>query len=141
MRPVAGGLHMRHFFVALLAISLATTLACSNNPSAPSGQTGAAISGTVASSSGSAGTAGMAGPGVGPAVVPPGLTVAVTGAGASAIVDAAGRFSLLNVPPGNVELRFTAPGVLAVATLTEVQSGDTIDVTVTLTSTTAEIES
>jgi hypothetical protein len=77
----------------------------------------------------------------GPPVIPPGLTVAVTGTGVSAIVNAAGQFSLLNVPPGNADLRFSAPGVLATVTLTGLEAGQTVEIAVSLTSSAAAIES
>ena len=73
--------------------------------------------------------------------VPAGMTVSVTGTNVTAQVNAAGRFALLNVPPGNVELRFNAPGVLATISLIELQTGQTIELTVTVSDTSATVES
>ncbi|HEX5070192.1 MAG TPA: DUF5666 domain-containing protein [Vicinamibacterales bacterium] len=132
---------MRRFLSAsIVLLALTVVGACSNNPSAPSGSSGVTINGSIISPGGSA-SALSNGPSAGITVVPPGLTVTANSNGASAIVDAAGRFALLNVPPGNVELRFNAPGVLATVTLTGVESGQTVDITVALTTTTAEVES
>jgi len=130
----------RFFLIPVVALAIAGFAACSNNPAAPSGSTGVTINGSIVAPGGSAGSTNVSTPS-GPPAVPPGLTVAVNGTGASAIVDAAGRFALLNVPPGNAELRFSAPGVLATVTLSDLQPGQTVDVNVSLTSTTASIES
>jgi hypothetical protein len=99
------------------------------------------INGSIVAPGGSAGSTQGSALADGPAVIPPGLTVAVNGTGASAIVSAAGQFALLNVPPGNAELRFSAPGVLATVTLTGLEAGQTVDIAVSLTSSSAGIES
>jgi hypothetical protein len=129
----------RHFSIAIVFLALAA--ACSNNPSAPSGGSSVIINGSIVAPGGAASSNHFSPLESGPPVIPPGLTVAVNGTGASAIVNAAGQFSLLNVPPGNADLRFSAPGVLATVTLTGLQAGQTVEVTVTLTSSTAEVES
>jgi uncharacterized protein DUF5666 len=130
----------RYLALPLIVLALAVVGACSNNPSAPSGSTGISITGSVVSPGGSASTQSN-GPSAGIMGVPAGLTVTVNQNGVSAQVDAAGRFALLNVPLGNVDLRFNAPGVLATAALTGLQSGQTVEITVALTSTTADVES
>jgi len=130
----------RRLLLSIVALALAGVAACSNNPSSTSGGSTVTINGTIVAPGGSASTQ-SSGPSAGIMVVPPGLTVTVNSNGMSAIVDAAGRFSLLNVPPGNVDLRFNAPGVLATVTLTDLQSGQTVDITVALTATTADVES
>jgi hypothetical protein len=71
---------------------------------------------------------------------PAGLMVTVTGTSVTSGVDATGRFSLISVPPGSVELHFTGPGVDAKVPVGTVASGDSIEVHVTVTSTTAEVE-
>jgi hypothetical protein len=73
--------------------------------------------------------------------IPANLTVSVSGTSVTAQVDAAGRFSLLNVPPGNADLRFNAPGVLANVVVTGLEAGQVVSITVSLTPTTAAIES
>lgn len=129
----------RHLFASLLLLTFAA--ACSNNPTAPSGSSMVTINGSIVAPGGSAGSAHGSALADGPAVIPPGLTVAVNGSGASAIVNAAGQFALLNVPPGNAELRFSAPGVLATVTLTGLEAGQTVEIAVSLTSSSAGIES
>jgi len=99
------------------------------------------INGSIVAPGGSAGPAGMSVMTTSPASVPPGLTVTVPGTAASAIVNAAGRFSLLNVPPGNADLRFNAPGVLATVTLSGLEAGQTVEISVSLTDSTADVES
>jgi hypothetical protein len=59
-----------------------------------------------------------------------GLTVEVVGAGLSAPVDAAGRFTLVGVPAGTVRLRFFGPGVDVTVSLAGVGSTDTITIVV-----------
>jgi hypothetical protein len=73
--------------------------------------------------------------------VPVGMTVSVVGTNVTAQVNAAGRFALLNVPPGNADLRFNAPGVLASISLLDLQAGQTIELTVTVSDTIATVES
>ena len=131
----------RHLLPTIVVLALVGAAACSNNPSAPSGGSSVTINGSIVSPGGSAGPNHVSVFESTPPVIPPGLTVAVNGNGASAIVNAAGQFSLLNVPPGNVDLRFSAPGVLATVTLTGLESGQTVEIAVSLTSTTAEVES
>jgi hypothetical protein len=63
----------------------------------------------------------------------PGLTVTATGSGAATVgtssVDSTGHFQLA-VPPGPVELHFTAPGVDSKADLGAVAAGEKVDVLV-----------
>lgn len=70
-----------------------------------------------------------------------GLTVEVVGAGVSAPVDAAGGFTLRGVPAGTVRLRFFGPGVDVTASLTGVNSTDTITIVVVVTPAAATIVS
>ena len=88
----------------------------------PSGGSTAAISGTVrsgspllASSTGSAMS---------------GLVVSVVGTAITSGVDAAGRFMLTGVPPGDVQLKFVAPGVDATIPVTQLQANQTVSLTV-----------
>lgn len=60
------------------------------------------------------------------------LTVGVVGTSLSTTVDAAGRFTIANVPPGDVRLRFTGTGVDAVVPIGTVQPSQTINIVVTL---------
>jgi hypothetical protein len=115
--------------------------ACSSTPASPSPLGGVTINGSIVSpGGGAASTASVGGPSA-PASVPPGLVVSVTNTGLSTAVDALGRFSLLNVPPGNPELRFSAPGGLSLsARLSNVQAGESVTIEVSL-GETAVIES
>lgn len=70
-----------------------------------------------------------------------GLTVEVVGAGVSAPVDAAGHFTLRGVPAGTVRLRFFGPGVDATASLTGVNTTDTITIVVVVSPAAATIVS
>jgi len=70
-----------------------------------------------------------------------GLAVEVVGAGVSAPVDAAGRFTLRGVPSGTVRLRFFGPGVDATASLAGVNTTDTITIVVVVSAAAATIVS
>ena len=114
-------LYKSFLLVAILGVWGAA--ACSS-PVAPSGGATVTINGSVVPSSGSASTLGVRDmPGPALTTIPPGLSVSVDGTNITALVSAAGRFALLNVPPGNAGLRFTAPGVLATITLSDLQAG------------------
>lgn len=131
----------RHLSAAVSVLLLTFAAACSNNPTSPSGSSTVTINGSIVAPGGSAGSTQASTLSEGPGFVPPGLTVTLPATGASAIVNAAGQFSLLNVPPGNADLRFSAPGVLATVTLTGLEAGQTVDISVSLTTSTAEVES
>ena len=80
----------------------------------------------------------LGGNGSGPA--PTALTVSVLGSSVSAPVDESGGFTLANVEPGPVQLRFTGPGVDAQVDIGPVQSGQTIDVEVIVSGSGAVLE-
>ncbi len=67
------------------------------------------------------------------------LTVTITGSTISATVNG-GQFTLQGVPPGNIELHFSGPGVDARLTITDVGDRDDIHITVRVTGNTAELE-
>ena len=69
-----------------------------------------------------------------------GVLVTATGGMSSATVDAAGRFLLTGVPAGDVELRFTGPGVDARVTVGTAAAGATIEVHVTVQGNTAGLD-
>ena len=137
--------------LAIVLFAAAGVAACSSssNPASPSNNlaTGASINGSLVTSGGSGGTNGF---GLGAstmstmsmaATVPAGLTVSVNGTAISAMVDAAGQFSLKNVPPGNVDLRFSFPGFTADLPLTDLQSGQTVSIAVSLSASSVSLES
>jgi hypothetical protein len=65
----------------------------------------------------------------------------VAGTAINASVDAAGKFQLKNVPPGLADLRFSAPGLSAALGLSDLKGGDDVTIQVSLTSSSATIES
>jgi hypothetical protein len=102
---------------------------------------GATINGSIVAPGGAAhGASTDSGTGS-PAFVPPGLTVSAVGTNVSAPVDPAGQFALRGLPAGNVQLQFTAPGVSASVSVSSLQNGETVTITVSLTATTAAVES
>src|SRR5215471_5173476 len=111
--------------------STSPTAPSSTAPSSPSsspapgptpGPQGATIMGTVATAA------------------PAGMVVAVEGTAASAVADAAGRFNLSNVPPADVVLTFTAPGVSASTPVGTVAAADVVEVAVTVSGSVATID-
>jgi hypothetical protein len=70
-----------------------------------------------------------------------GVTVSVTGTTISSPVDAAGRFTLMNVPPGAVTLQLTGGGASASVSLGAVQPSQTVDLVVAVSGSTASVES
>jgi len=135
---------MRQEFTALVSLSLLalSLTGCGKSmpasPAAPTAinQTASAAAARVSGSVAGA-TSGLASSSI--AGAPAGLTVSVTGTSVTSAVDAAGRFSV-NVPPGTIELRFTGPGVDAKVQAGTVSSGDTLEIHVTVTGATADLD-
>ncbi|OFW22009.1 MAG: hypothetical protein A3H97_02780 [Acidobacteria bacterium RIFCSPLOWO2_02_FULL_65_29] len=69
-----------------------------------------------------------------------GLTVTVVGTTVSVSVDSSGQFTLRNTPTGQVQLRFTGPGLDAVVTIEGVGDHDEIRITIRVSGGAAEIE-
>ena len=69
------------------------------------------------------------------------LTVSIVGSSVSTPVDASGHFTLEDVQPGSVQLRFTGPGVDALLDIGPVQAGQVITVDVTVNGSDATLES
>ena len=134
---------MRKALGLLLGVALLST-ACGGrgaSPTSPSGSfdgssspSAATISGTVQGGGASALTAATNGAAL------TGVTVSVVGTSIGSSVDPAGRFTLVNVPPGSVQLRITGAGTDATVTLTTVQASQTIEVTLVVTGNTASVE-
>src|SRR4029077_3570199 len=118
MRRVLG------FTVVLAAL----TAACGGQGSSPTSPstTGAAGAGAMITGSVQGASGALTAAGFGAAIT--GVTVTVVGTGISAAVDAGGRFTLLNVPTGNVQLQLTGGGANAVVTISTVEASQTIDV-------------
>jgi hypothetical protein len=70
-----------------------------------------------------------------------GVTVSVVGTSITAGADAAGRFTLSNVPPGPVQLQLTGGGANATVSLSPVSPRQTIDVVLAVSGSTATVES
>ena len=122
---------MRRALGFTLAIGIITA-ACSgkgNTPTSPS------EAGTP--SGGSTGSATIAG------AVQGGLpsAVAVAGTPVSSSVDSGGRFTLANVPAGDVQLQFTGGGASAMLPVASVQPSQRIELVVSVAGSTAAIES
>jgi hypothetical protein len=132
----------RHSLIGIILLSIGALSACNSSPTSPSSssQSSVTVNGSVfAPGGGNASTQTV--PAGRMETIPAGMTVSITGTNVTAQVNAAGRFALLNVPPGNAELRFNAPGILASISLIELQAGQTIELTVTVSDTSATVES
>jgi uncharacterized protein DUF5666 len=124
---------------ALLAAALALS-ACggaSNAPTSPStggsGATTATISGTVRAGSP------LLAASIGGAMS--GLVVTVVGTNISATVDAADRFTLNGVPPGDATLRFTGAGVDSAVPLPQLRPAETVSLVLSVAGASVSIDS
>jgi len=139
----SGGIMPRiSLLAAIIAATISVAACADSNPSSPTSANAVTINGNVVASSGSqeasgasAQTSSLA------ATAPAGLRVSVAGSNISALVDAAGHFSLKNVPPGRVDLQFTSNGGTALLSLTDLQTGQTITIAVILSGAAATLES
>jgi hypothetical protein len=137
--------HFAKRLVSMLAVSLSIA-ACgadvtSSLPTGPSGTatTGATISGVVNGMS-SASRAWSTAIGSTSNTTPAGITVTVVGTTLSTSVSGTGTFALTGVPSGNIQLRFSGPGVDATLTITGV-TAEQIQVVVTLSGSSANVDS
>ena len=128
---------MRRLLLCVVPV-LALAAACGDSkaPNSPSPLPGtaASISGVV--SNGGSGSSGMASDASGS-----GMKVSVAGTNLQTVADAMGRFSLQGVPAGNVRLQFSSSSVDAGVDVSNVQQRESIELSVTVTSTTAVVES
>jgi hypothetical protein len=69
------------------------------------------------------------------------IIVSVVGTGISTATDGNGRFTLVGVPSGNVQLSLAGPGTNATITISGVAAGDQIEVTITLANGRARLDS
>ena len=140
---------MRRLLWAVLIVTVVTA-ACGGkgSPTAPSGGSGvpaapgapapgptATITGSVQGSAGSSLLSASAGAAL------TGVTVTVVGTSVTSGVDAGGRFTLMNVPPGDVRLQLTGGGANATVTLGAVQASQTVDVVVMVSGSSASLDS
>ena len=130
---------MRRLFSFILVIAFMSG-ACSGSgpsgpspvpaPPAPASSSGATIAGSFGAATGG-GTVSTSSPGTegGPAT---GIEVAIAGTSISATVNGNGRFVLTNAPDGTITLQFSGAGITGTITLTNVASGQTIELTLQL---------
>lgn len=131
-------MHRRRLVLLAVAAAVAASACGSAAPGSPSpSPTSGSGSGALVQGSVSAG--GVSSTASGGATA--GMTVAVVGTNLSAPVDGAGQFSLRGVPGGTARLRFSSASVDATTELSGVQPTETITIAVSVTSTSATIES
>jgi Domain of unknown function (DUF5666) len=116
--------------LAALAVAACGKSSAPASPSAPTGSgapsqpggsaSGATIAGTVMSSAGTSSVRTMGGS----------IVVSIVGTNMSVTVDGSGRFTLQNVPAGDVTLSFTGNGIDARVTISGVGANDQIRITV-----------
>ena len=119
-------------------VLLAATMACDNTPTGPTTEA-ASISGSFVD----AGTSSLATQSAGVKARPSfnSIVVRVRGTSISDSVDGNGNFLLVNVPPGTLELEFTAPGFTSTLTVGGVQPAETIVLRLALTETEVILDS
>ncbi len=136
--------------LVIVAATLAAGCGGKGNPTAPSESTGgsgapattpapgpsATITGSV---QGSAAVSSQLSASSGHALT--GVTVTIVGTSLTTSVDAVGRFTLVNVPPGEVQLQLTGGGTNAALTLGAVQASQIVDVVVMVSGSSASIDS
>lgn len=134
---------MRRSLGLLMCVAALSTACGGHNgsPTSPSTSTSQSPSATAATISGTVqgGANALTAASLGAALS--GVTVSVVGTSISSGVDAAGRFALMNVPPGNVQLRISGGGVDATVSLTPVQAAQAVEIVVVVTGATASVES
>jgi hypothetical protein len=69
-----------------------------------------------------------------------GMTISVVGSYETTTVDGAGRFRLVITPSGNVQIKIAGGGVDSTATVGTVSAGDTIEITIAVNGSSAEIQ-
>lgn len=124
------------FCAGLAVIAGLGVWGCSGTPTMPSSTAGATIQGVVNPSSSIQSVRGVSGSSMPRA----GLTVSVAGTGISTVTDSQGRFVLSGLPGGSVTLQFQGSGVNATLTLSGLESGQTLTITVRVSGSDAEVE-
>lgn len=127
---------------ALLFCAMMAACGGSSSPLSPTGPDGSGLpSGATAVISGSvlgAGSSSRTSAGTGYAIA--GLTVSLVGTTVTATVDGAGRFTLAAAGGGDLQLRFTGPGIDATIALPDVRASQSISLVVTIDGSSATLE-
>jgi hypothetical protein len=123
--------------VGILALSLFGTACGGKSPTEPGTTPGLGGSTAVISGSVRSGSAQLASTANG---APAGMTVSIVGTSISSGIDAAGRFNLPGVPPGDVRLQFKATGLDAIVPITPVQPSQSVDLVVNVSGSTVMVE-
>jgi hypothetical protein len=119
----------------------ATLAACgsgSQSPLSPSGPDGTGSAAIISGSVLGGGSSSLTSAGSGHPIT--GLTVSIVGTSVTATVDGAGRFTLTAPNAGDLQLRFSGGGVETVITLSDVRTSQSISLVVSITGSTANLE-
>ena len=134
-------------YVSFIAMALGTAACGSSSPSAPTQLSGSSTTPTTGnratingSITGAALSAQNLSGGSFASLVGPGIMVNVVGTDITAPVNPNGTFTLTNVPPGDIQLRFTGTGTDALLTVTGVNGGDELRITVEVSGSTATLK-
>ena len=133
---------MRKGLGPILAVMLLTAACGGGSPTSPTnGTTNTAPAGSSATITGTVQGATSALLAASSGATLSGVTVSIVGTSLSAVADAGGRFTLLNVPPGSVQLQLTGGGANATVSLSPVSAQQTVEVVLAVSGTTATVES
>jgi uncharacterized protein DUF5666 len=121
---------------------LATSIACGNasGPASPTGPSGTGSGGAVINGR----VRGLSTPVTANSFAPlatSSVRVTISGTNISSNVDGTGQFTLTGVPPGDVTMQFSGPGVSASITLKGVTADQQISIDVTLNGNSARLDS
>jgi len=124
-------------FAALSLVLVAVGCGRNTTPASPdSAGAGAVVTGSVISSGSSA----VAARPLGVTAVTAGLSVSIAGTNLTSGVDSTGHFAFQDVPGGDRQLHFTGPGVDAQVGISSIQTSETINLSVSLSGSSATIE-
>ena len=134
----------RHLTVlTLLILAALGAAACGDSsPTEPSSASSVTVNGNIVSfANGSAGSQNSGTSSVSSVTVPAGIRITIAGTNITVDVRGDGTFTLKNVPSGNLVLQITGPGVNATISLNDLQTGQTVTITVNVNGVTADIDS
>lgn len=142
-----------NFKHAIVMISLVATGlgagACGASAPSPTGPSGLSSSGSSTTGSGATINGAITGSALSmlslggggfASLTGPGITVTVVGTTITAPVNPNGTFTLTNVPPGDIQLHFSGTGTDALLTVTGVNGGDELRITVEVSGSTATLQ-